>query len=52
MDWSEYIDDLQHRITAPTADSVTAQAPGIIGQTDYPGQAAATINKYGSLGTG
>jgi len=50
MDWSEYIDDLQHRITAPTADSVTAQAPGIIGQTDYPGQAAATINKYGSLG--
>lgn len=50
IDWSEYITDLQQRILVPTAASVTAQTPGVVSQTDFLGQAATTINTYGSLG--
>lgn len=49
LDWSEYIAQLRQRVTQPTAVDVQQQANTLMASTNFAGQAAATIDQYGSL---
>ena len=49
IDFGEYIDQLQSRITVPTAESVTTRGAQLTGSTDFLGQAHATLDRYAGL---
>ncbi|MFA5028495.1 MAG: conjugal transfer protein TraN, partial [Candidatus Methylomirabilota bacterium] len=49
LDFSEYIAELQTRITVPTVESVTQRGAHLMGSTDFLGQAHATLDRYAGL---
>ena len=49
IDFGEYIEQLQSRITVPTAESVTTRGAQLTGSTDFLGQAHATLDQYAGL---
>jgi hypothetical protein len=49
IDFSEYIAQLQQRITVPTADSVQQRGNDLMAATDFLSQAHATLDQYASL---
>ena len=51
IDWSEYVADVNRRIHVPTSADVAAEGSHVLTNTDFGGQASATIQQYGSLGS-
>lgn len=49
IDFSEYIAELQTRITVPTVESVTQRGAQLMGSTDFLGQAHATLDHFAGL---
>lgn len=49
IDWTEYIVDLQKRITVPTTESVVQRREQLMASTDFMGQAHAKLDQYAGL---